>query len=119
MDITPLLMKDKCSKCKSEFITSTGWLKSICPSCVIDAIEERTSYEWICPEDPAHSNINSYYSANPDEWYHVVDDKNTKYRLVSQSIYLMRPWKFKKIYFSNKLAKCVEWIKRRKDSLKS
>lgn len=114
MAITHLLTKDTCNSCKGDYLGSESWISGICPSCVISKLEDSTDLEWMANIDPPVMNIESYNRINADEFYHVVTDKNSRYRLVTHRNLMIRPWKFGKIHYSNKLESCVEWIKKRK-----
>lgn len=108
-----LLTTDNCKSCKSDFLRSSTWHVNNCPSCFINEIEKGTDLKWISPHDPPMNNMTSYRKPTPDEWYHIIEDKNAKYRMISDRVFSMRPGRFNNIYYSNTLDNCLKWIKKR------
>lgn len=116
MVTTHFLTMAKCKSCDTDFYRNDKWQMTICPSCVIQSLEVSTNFEWICNMDPPQEYLSSYNNVSSDEWYHVVIDKNENYRLINRRTMSMRPNKFGKVYYSNTLENCIQWIKKRKEN---
>lgn len=111
MDSIHLLTTDTCKGCKAKFMSADKYDVSVCPSCVISALEQGTKYTWICNMDPPLERFESYLLVDPSKWFHVVMIDNN-YLIVSKNTLSMRSDKFGKIHYSGNYENCMKWIKR-------
>ena len=112
MDIIHLLTTDTCKGCNAKFMSADKYNVSVCPSCVISALEQGTKYEWICNMDPPLDSFKSYRQIDPSNWLHVITVSG-EYRIVSSLFLSLRNNRFDKVHYSNTLENCIKWVKRK------
>lgn len=111
MAIIPLPITEYCNNCNEPYNVVGDWIPPVCPSCFIESLENISNYVAGC--DVPQQKYEMYINVSPDEWFYVVTDKTTKYRVVSKRMYFIKNKKYGDIFYQNKLKECLKWIERK------